>query len=474
CYYVSKKYQDALSFYKKGMEVNREDKDYILLNTGIIYGLLDNNAEAHRQFENITVGMKESRYYDDALFQNAQLYFNEENYQKAIEHFSRIINEKKNSRYVPYSLMRRASANYNTGKYNPAIEDYLFILKNFTKHETASESLLPLQETLAMVNRGAEFEGYLADYKKANPNQKGLENVEYESAKGFYFSQNYDKAINNLGAFISTYPEDPRVPEAIFYVGESYYRLNKLNKARAEYEKLLNEKAFWQYSLVLGRLAEVYYMQKDYRNAVTYYRRFEGMANNKRQQNDSRTGLMQAYFYLNQYDSSEYYARQILAGASVNVNAQNKANLYIGKSLYGKGDYEQAKDEFLNTINTAKDVSGAEAQYLLGEILYQNGEYQHSIEMLIGLNEEFNVFDEWVGKGFLLIVDNYIAMEDYFQARGTLQSLIENFPDEEVKDKSRAKLRKIDELEKKMKEKNNETAPIDSLVINPGDSTKKN
>jgi hypothetical protein len=49
-----------------------------------------------------------------------------------------------------------------------------------------------------------------------------------------------------------------------------------------------------------------------------------------------------------------------------------------------------------------------------------------------------------VGKSFLLLADNYVAMDNVFQAKGTLQSLIDNFPLQHIKDEAKKKLLEID------------------------------
>src|SRR5260221_9582828 len=112
---------------------------------------------------------------------------------------------------------------------------------------------------------------------------------------------------------------------------------------------------------------------------------------------------MESYYFLNQYDSVEKYAKIILEKGSVNAGAQNKASLFLGKASMGKGDYESAKDEFLNTINSAKDDYSAEAKYLLAEIFFKTKEYKQCYETLVSLNSDYVSFTPWVGKSYLLL-----------------------------------------------------------------------
>ena len=61
-------------------------------------------------------------------------------------------------------------------------------------------------------------------------------------------------------------------------------------------------------------------------------------------------------------------------------------------------------------------------------------------------------YDYWVAKGFILLADNYLQMGNAFQAKATLQSIIENNDNEELLAIAREKLEKIkvqEALEKK-------------------------
>ena len=204
-------------------------------------------------------------------------------------------------------------------------------------------------------------------------------------------------------------------------------------------------------SRVVGRVAEIQFKRGDYESAVKSFHRLEQLATNKNEQYNAWTGLMESFFLLSQYDSADVYARIILERGGVSAGGQNKASLYLGKSALARGDYESAQDEFLNTLNTAQDEYGAEAKYLLAEIFHRNKEYKKSYETLQGLTEDFAAYDEWVGKAYLLMADNFVEMDQAFQARATLQSLIDNFPMQSIKDAAVRKLSEIDQAEAERK-----------------------
>ena len=126
-----------------------------------------------------------------------------------------------------------------------------------------------------------------------------------------------------------------------------------------------------------------------------------------------------------------------------------KVDVTPKKNEYQKGNLEKAKDHFITTINKAKDQYGAEAQYLLAKIQYEQEKYDSSLETLFDLNDKFNNYDQWVGKSFLLIAENYIAKDEIFQAKATLNSLIDNHPMESIKEKAKKKLKELKNKEQK-------------------------
>ncbi len=462
CYYVSKSYENALIYYKRAIQINKADADYAQFQSGAINGIQGRMNEAIKYYDAV-IAKLHSRYFDDAMFQKAQLYLEKGEYEKSVEGFSRLIAQKPNSKLLPYAYSKRASANYNLKNYEQTTADYQVILTTYANHQVAADVLLPYQEVLNLLGKGADFANILADYKKANPEKSGLEGVEFESAKNQYFNLNYKRAIDGFTAFITNYPDDSRIDEARYYMAESHYRLREYEKALSIYNELVTSTGFNQLNKVVARIAEIEYASARYDNALYFYYELEDIAATKKEQYNAWAGLMETYYLKGTYDSVDRYARIILERGNVHISSQNKASLYLAKSAYVRGNYEQAQDECLTTLNTARDEFGAEAQYLLGLIYFNTKQYQKSIEALLALNSNFNVYEEWVGKGYLLLADNYLALDDIFQAKGTLNSIVDNFPLEYYRTKAKEKLAEID---KKIQEQKPE-----DIILNDSLST---
>ncbi|MBA4056897.1 MAG: hypothetical protein C0490_19440, partial [Marivirga sp.] len=461
CYYVAKQYDEALAQYNKARTIGSSDNDYVVLQSSVIYGIQRKYTESRNQFASMMKSYLKSQYRDEAMFQQAQFEIEQGNYQAAVDGLTLLIRDGANSRFLPYAFMRRGASFFNLKQYDKTIGDYIAVIQQFPGHPAAQEALLPLQEALTIAGRSGEFEKYLVQFKQANPDNKGLEALEYETAKNLYFDQQYQKAITQLNAFLAEYPQTGKTQEAKYYVAESYYRLRDYAKALQIYKELSNDNSFGLANKTIARVAEIEFKQGKYEDAIVSFHAVERLATNKKDQYNAWSGLMESFYLLNQYDSADAYAKIILDRGNVNAGAQNKASLYLGKTAMARGDFETAKDEFLNTLNAARDEYGAEAKYLLAQIFYQQKEYKQCYETLVSLNNDFASYQEWVGKSFLLLADNYTAMDQVFQAKATLQSLIEHFPLQTIKDEAKRKLLQLDQIDAE-KQKSIEADTLDN------------
>lgn len=446
CYYVTKQYNEANTTYNRAKSLTTADLDYVLLQTGSVNGVQGKYADARNNFNQLIRDYPKSQYRDVAMLQRGQLEIEQGNYQAAIDGLSQLIREGANSPTLPAAYMKRGSANFNLKKYDQAANDYATIINEFGNHPEATTALIPLQESLNLAGRSDDFDQYLEKQRKANPSDGNLESIDFQAASNQYNSEQYQKAIASFTRFVSAYPSSAKKAEANFMMAESHYRLQQFDKALPIYSELSNDPSFTMGNRVVARVAEIQFKQGQYEKAVPAFHRLEKLATSKKDKYNSWNGLMESFYMLAQYDSANVYARLIIEQGNINAAAQNKASLFLGKIAMAKGDYDAAKDEFLNTLNAANDEYGAEAKFLLAQILYDQKQYKQSYETLLSLNNDFSSYEAWVGKSFLLMADNFIALDDIFQARATLQSL-EKFPLASVKEEARRKLKALEQSE---------------------------
>jgi TolA-binding protein len=100
------------------------------------------------------------------------------------------------------------------------------------------------------------------------------EQMQLSIADRFYVQKSYDQAAPEYERFLTLYPTTPDKPNVLYRLGECYRALGAWNAAKNSYEALLGQ---FSNAELLGpaayRLADIYYQERNYREAVVHYRR---------------------------------------------------------------------------------------------------------------------------------------------------------------------------------------------------------
>ncbi|BDD04076.1 tetratricopeptide repeat protein [Aureibacter tunicatorum] len=447
CYYVQKAYVYAIDNYKKSVQEKNPDTDYAYFQLGMISGIEKDLSSSRAYFDKVLEVEPKSRYYDDALYQLAVFESVAGNSQASLKLLDQLIEDAPESLLMPFAYERKAISYSNLGNYSKAVEEYKVVIDEYPTSSNANSALLGLQEALSKAGKQNELDAYIAKYKEANPDSETVENVAYESAKSLYFDQQYHQASKSLSNYLIDYPNSPYLVDAKYYLADSYYRLRDDENAVKWFNDVIEDSKNRYLPKALSKVSEIHFTQKEYEKAVQASKHYSGIARSKKDQFKAWSMMVKSYYELEKYDSVDYYAHEIIDKVAVSANATNMANLYIGKAALGKGLEDEAMDQFIITMNTAKDANGAEAQYLLAEVFHKRGQYEQSIQTLYDLSKNFGVYEYWLSKAFLLIADNYIESDELFQAKATLQSIIDKSPVEEVVNGAKERMKKISVLE---------------------------
>ncbi|MGV3540281.1 MAG: tetratricopeptide repeat protein [Rufibacter sp.] len=440
CYYVTKDYSSALNWYDQALEAKSTDSDYVLFQRGVVYNLTNRRDQAIASLQTLLRSYPRSRYADDAVYQKGIIDFENSNYAPAIASFSDLIDNRSNSTLVPQALQKRGVAYMNLRKPNEAIADFKRVIDQYPTHAVANNAIYSLQEALGANNQTEQLDTYLAKFKAANPESDALESVEFEAAKSLYFNEKYKQAIPKFEAFLKSYPASSSVPNARYFLGDSYWRAGDKENALRSLKEVAIEGKSEYLSRALQRVADMEFENGNYGEAAAFYSRLRDVAVNKKEQANALMGLMKSFYFTNDFNNTILIADELIARGNATLNAYNSALLYRGKANLALGRTDQAAKEFATASTSATDESGAEAHYLLSEIYFKQQKYKEALDQAFAFSNTFGDYEYWLGKTFLLISDVYLAQNEAFQAKATLNSIIENSPNQEIVEEAKTKL----------------------------------
>ena len=444
-YYVAKSYQQALALYDKVITANAADKDYAYYQKGRTLGLMGRREEANNTLASLLKTSPNSRYAEEAVFQQAQLSFEAGEYQQAVTGFTRLLDNRPNSALVPQALQKRGVAYANLEQQDKAVVDFRRVLSDHPRSEAAAQALYNLQESLAALGRTEEFDSALAAFKAQNPDSKATESVEFEAAKSLYLAEKYKPAILRLEAYLKQYPETALGADARFFLADSYLKTGDKQQGLTRLRAVVTEGKSEFLNRAVGRLADLEFENKSYAESAKLYERLRGASTNRREVANATLGQMRSLYETGDYPGTRRLAEELRAQAGATATAANSALLYLGKASYRAGNFDQAATELATAVAAApNDVTGAEAQYYLAESLFKQKKNEEAIAAALKVNANFSSYQLWQGRAFLLVADAYAAQGDNFQARGTLNSLIDNnFPVAEVLEAAKQRLKTL-------------------------------
>ncbi|MCU0341180.1 MAG: tetratricopeptide repeat protein [Spirosomaceae bacterium] len=440
CQLTEKNYAQAMSLYERALSEGKLDRDYALYQRGMILTYQEKDAEAKAQFDKVVAQFPTSRYADDALFQSANIDLERANYQASIRAYTRLIKEKPRSYLIPSALLKRALAYNNIQVFEEAIRDYKRILSEFGDAPAAKEALLGLQATLETAGRSEEMSDVLADYKKKNPQSTETEKLEFETAKGLYTDGKYPQAIRALQSFIRDYPNSDLATEARYLGGESYFRQNDRANALKLFNVVISEADAKFSPKAALRAGDIESQLQNYAQAVRNFNILYSQSDSKTDQVTALMRLMDTYFLMKKYDSTMYYAREVINAGDVIPGSTKKAQMQTAKAYLEKTDYKTAETELKRILAANKDETGAEAKYWLSEMLYRQKKHKEARESILELNKQFADYEKWRVRAFILLADVYMGLNDPDQAKATLQSVIDNSDDKEAVELAKFKL----------------------------------
>jgi len=447
-YLVSRKYEDALNYYSQAADIAKTEKDYALFQKGMTLIYLNRGNEARAAMKQVRVGFPDSKFADEAFYQENLVLFNAAKYSEAILGFTEIISASKASDFLAQAIFKRAQSYTNSDKFDLAIVDYKRIVNEFTTEKIAKDALVGLQENLIKVGKPEEFGQVLETYQSTNKSESENDAVDlkYGAARAIYEGKKFDKAITSLKDFISKYPTNENIVEANYLVADAADQINDTLTAIQYYQKVMDQNEHPQVNKVVLRAAELSYGQKKYSDAIQYYRLFKSKNSEVDQQSLAYNKIIAITYESRNVDSiasllAELEPLNLITKEEKAKLARSLADLYTSDST----QIAFKRLWLTKVITLDKNEIGAEAQYELALLLSGEGKYKESNDMITTKfkNEFAEASDAVIGKSYILLAENFVSLKNLPQAKAILKSVIDNSSDTSIIELAKNKLKSL-------------------------------
>ncbi|RMG29512.1 MAG: hypothetical protein D6730_03775, partial [Bacteroidetes bacterium] len=229
----------------------------------------------------------------------------------------------------------------------------------------------------------------------------------------------------------------------------SYKALNRLDLALRDYQAVYSPTVRNPFtSTALLEAAEIKFEQLDYGASLKLYQELRATADAQQNRIQADFGIAKCYKAMGDYRQAMAVLEGITTNPEATLYAVNKAKVEIGECQYYLGDLDGALRTFSEIEAENKDQFGEQSQYWITQILYDKGQYEAAKDAALYLKQTYPSDSYWRAKAFLVVADADYALGNTFQAKGVLESLINEAPFDDIKQQAREKLDKILEEER--------------------------
>ncbi|MGZ3777443.1 MAG: tetratricopeptide repeat protein [Mucilaginibacter sp.] len=427
-YFVLKDYSAAREYYDRIIAQHSKGEDYAVFQRGMIQGLQGNPDAKITTLTNVLNQFPNSDYADDASFEIAYTYFLKNDGTTAKADLLDMTQKYPHSSYIPRALVTMGLIDYNAGNDDLAIVSFKKVIQDYPSSDEAKQSLKQIQKIYTDKGDAQTFIAYAATTPIGNYTASQQEDIMFTAANSLFLRGDAAGTVQAVNAYFDKFPNKPIYDkQARFIRAESLVALGKPNDAVADYNVILNDwtSAYTEKSLI--SMAKLYIAQKRYNDAIVYLKKLETTSEYKEDYSFAINNLLLCYAQMKAPDDALKYAMLVRNYEKSSQADKFKTGLYAGLAYLQKSDTASAVKEFQYTVDNTKTIDAAEAKYNIANIEYHKHNYKASQKTCFDLVKELPNYDYWVAKTFILLSDDYVAMKDDFQAKATLQSVMDNY-----------------------------------------------
>lgn len=447
CHYMNRDYKKALAMYDKVLDFSWPASDYATFQKAMIAGV---NAPK----EKITLLSSVSRKFPtsgliaDANMEVAVTYLANEQFREAIPFLKNVVSDP-NSSLKPKAYLKLGIAYYNLDNNTEALNQYTAILKQFPNSPEADAALENARIIYIEQGRTSEYVNFARTMgKEVTGTQE--DDLAYQEAEVQFNNGNFAAAAKEFEEYLGRFPGGKHSLEALYYKSEIYFNQKDWAKAAAGYE-LLADRVPHKYGekSLLNAARLNFFDLKKYEKAEKYFARLKDFASSQENKLEAMRGLLRSQYQLQKWTDAVANARDLLNQKGIGTDDKTLANMAIAKSHQTSNECEQAITNYRTVASLSKSAYGAEARYEIANCFFNQNHFSDAEKAAFEVINKSGSYELWVTRAYILLGDVYFKQKDYFNAKATFQSVVDNAKMEDLRQEAVRKLNATVEEEKK-------------------------
>jgi tetratricopeptide (TPR) repeat protein len=449
CYYLMRQDKNAIENYDIAIGMGKGDMSYAYYQKSRSQGSLGDNEGKAKTLAELSNKYPNSSYQSMTLWDLAATYANLGENEKAITTYKDFIQKYPNNANVAAANGNMAGIYLRMKDYTNARKYVLVVLDKYPNDKVEGEKALNI---MRLIYEGQnDMPGYFKwlETRGIQVDKNERELALFEPVKKAFDEGKCVEVRKNGETYLKEIVDGASAINVNFYLAQCYYDVDK-DKALGYYNFVISKPNNQHYEEALQFGAYLAFEKGDWSLANSHYNKLENAASKESNIRSSIIAQMIGHQKLNNTEEVIDYAKKVLKLNNLEEANRVDALLFLGVAYKQKGDFSNAKQELENCVKITKTIAGAEAKFHLSEMLFIQKEYTACEASIMELVKAKPSYDYWIAKGLILLGKVYKETGDYFNAKHTLNSVVNNYNGKdkiEIIAEAQSVIQQVNELE---------------------------
>ncbi|KYP14934.1 MAG: hypothetical protein A1D16_03460 [Flavihumibacter sp. CACIAM 22H1] len=446
--YMQRDYKKAAALYDRAIQLGWPASDYASFQKSMIAGITS-TTDKIRQLQQFQQKYPGSSLVPDANMEIAQAYLSNEDFKEAIPYLNAVLKNTKSEALKPRAYLRAGIAHYNLGNNEEALKQYNALLEQYPNSLEAEDALDNARSIYVEEGRTSEYIGY-AKKMGRDVSTSQQDSLAYAEAEIQLSNGNFTNAISRFDNYLKTYPQGRYVLEANYYKGEIHLSRKEHAQAAAAYEAVASRvpNKFGEKSLLQAARLNFFDL-KQYEKAAQLFARLKEFATTEENKLEAMRGQLRSEYQLAKWPEAVENAKELLTVKGASADDKLLSNMVLARAAQEEKNYDLAISYYKAAAVGGKGAFSAEARYQVAWCLFEQAKYKDAEKTAFEVINKNGSYEEWVTRSYLLLGDIYMKQQDFFNAKATYQSIVENASIPALKEEAQRKLKQATEAESK-------------------------
>ena len=454
CHYMQKDYTKAKAMYDNVIKYSWPAEDYATFQNAMLAGVRSSTEKISlmntmiRKFPN-------SSLVTDANMEVAKTYMSNERFREALPYLTAVTKTTGNTSLVPQAYLKLGTAYFNLKSNQEALAQFKTLVEKYPNSQEADDALDIIRVIYIEDSKPDEYAAYMRSVGK--PLSVSTEDsLTYAAAEKQYDDQKINEALASFNGYLQKFPNGSYALDANFNRAEIYYTKKDWANSLVGYENVaVNAPNRYAERAVLAAARINFFELKDYTKAEDYFIQLKEITGSQEIKLEAMRGLLRSQYQLKKWTEAAANAKELTEAKGSSADDKTLANMTIAKSFQVSGEFDQAITSYKSVVQLNKAAMAAEARYEIASCWLSLNKLSDAEKAAFETINKSGSYDYWVTKAYILLGDIYFKQKDYFNAKATFQSVVDNTTDAELKAEAQSKLDQVTVEEGKSSKVNN-------------------